>query len=1059
MLTCFKSVIRRPTQHVLLVLFLGIVSFGFITHVAEYLAVTQAVDKLSGYYKAIGYLNSNDGEVTDGARFLRDNELIAINDVQRACSGTLHGLYNSDLDGNTSKYGNGYRVSEFFVLGELIEKKYRATETLLSAGLEHYTLKFRVSERLYGYPDYAEEDNIITVLYYPDETDADWEAAFDTLQPNAVYAVKAYSTDGFTFLLRQAIPGGDWFLPATDSRIAEVVNADAVQEINRHRLYLDGTRDMSSLPFTQAGSHDGYLVDGRWLTAADNDTQNPVCVILEGFAETRGLSVGDSLTISMRDEPQLVHGYYPEGTVVDEADFIDDPTTTFTIVGIFNRTIFTQESIMLSSYSLTVYVPNSCIPAEYGASWNNYESVYGVGYSFVLNRPDDQDTFLQQYRKQLEDMGCTVTFVDNGWDAFSASAKSLARSTAFSTAMFAVIHLMTLILAAIFYFRLHQKEFSIARALGVSSARAIRWHLAPATLLGMIGIGVGSVLAWHRALGQIQVTLSTLIHDGQELNVQLSAGIPVLLCVISLVMLMFAALVCYAALSRHSVMDILYETRKNETRKNETHNNEMRKNWNSTRKQGMSPDVADIAKISAAPALPKGNGTFQADVSIPPESKEIPPANAPIPVPSAKNSVPYQTRFTCLARFTRRHISRSKGRTFLTLIVPVIFILALGWIQRSIDRAEQSIIDAYENVSVEAEILKRNSASHTTNPGFISDSAVKSILATGFVKESELVAPATNARLTRVTDATDTSLASAPATVNNVISKFTLCGITDASHLNRETKNVAVPSGDGKVTYQDGWDASMFEADYDPETTPCPVVIPETIRANQNISFGDELSLVTGLQKMTVVVRGSYTGRFNGLGSLSDDSSGDVVLMPHSSMQKLYDGKDIYYSVAKFVLEPTRNRELDTFRTAAEQIMKHDTYSLLAIRIVIWDEELRQVIEPLEKNLALMKLFYPVAQLAIIVATGIITLLSLMQKTKTAFLLHILGIPSRTVQVVLGSEQVLLGIIGSIIGTLVIIASGNWSIRTVPCVLVYLLGLMIGTVAGSISLTRNQNHA
>lgn len=61
-------------------------------------------------------------------------------------------------------------------------------------------------------------------------------------------------------------------------------------------------------------------------------------------------------------------------------------------------------------------------------------------------------------------MGNTIHFIDNGWDAFSTSAKSLARSTAFSTAMFAVIHLLTLALAAIFYFKLHQKEFSIARA-------------------------------------------------------------------------------------------------------------------------------------------------------------------------------------------------------------------------------------------------------------------------------------------------------------------------------------------------------------------------------------------------------------------------------------------------------------------------------------------------------------------------------------------------------------------------------------------------------------------
>ena len=381
----------------------------------------------------------------------------------------------------------------------------------------------------------------------------------------------------------------------------------------------------------------------------------------------------------------------------------------------------------------------------------------------------------------------------------------------------------------------------------------------------------------------------------------------------------------------------------------------------------------------------------------------------------------------------------------MTLIVAIVFILALGWIQRSIDRAEQGIINAYEGISVEAEILKHASGGYTTQPGFISSSTVDAILSTGFVKESEFVANATDSKLTR------------PLDTKKIMSAFTLCGITDATHLNLETRNMIVSGGGGMITYQDGWDASMFKADYDLETTPCPIVIPEAVLASQKISFGDELTLDTGTQEMTVVVRGSYSGSFNGMGHPPANRS--LVLMPHSSMRTLYDGRELFYSIAKFVIEPTMNRELDTFRAATEQIVENDTKSHLAIRLVIWDEELRQVIEPMDKNLTLMKLFYPIAQLAVIVATGIITLLSLMQKTKTAFLLHILGIPSRTVQVVLGSEQVLLGIIGSIIGTLVIIASGNWSVRTVPCVLVYLLGLTIGTVAGSISLTRNQNHA
>lgn len=141
----------------------------------------------------------------------------------------------------------------------------------------------------------------------------------------------------------------------------------------------------------------------------------------------------------------------------------------------------------------------------------------------------------------------------------------------------------------------------------------------------------------------------------------------------------------------------------------------------------------------------------------------------------------------------------------MTLIVAIIFILALGWIQRSIDLAEQSIIDAYENISVEAEILKRDSLSQAEQPGFIASSTIDAILSTGFAKESELVANVADAKPTRAPDAT------------RVMSAFTLCGITNANHLNRESRNVVLSSaGDGAITYQDGWDASLFEAYYDP---------------------------------------------------------------------------------------------------------------------------------------------------------------------------------------------------------------------------------------------------
>lgn len=43
-----KSIIRRPLLTILMMLLLGAVSFGFTTRAVEYLAVSRAVDDLSG---------------------------------------------------------------------------------------------------------------------------------------------------------------------------------------------------------------------------------------------------------------------------------------------------------------------------------------------------------------------------------------------------------------------------------------------------------------------------------------------------------------------------------------------------------------------------------------------------------------------------------------------------------------------------------------------------------------------------------------------------------------------------------------------------------------------------------------------------------------------------------------------------------------------------------------------------------------------------------------------------------------------------------------------------
>lgn len=157
------------------------------------------------------------------------------------------------------------------------------------------------------------------------------------------------------------------------------------------------------------------------------------------------------------------------------------------------------------------------------------------------------------------------------------------------------------------------------------------------------------------------------------------------------------------------------------------------------------------------------------------------------------------------------------------------------------------------------------------------------------------------------------------------------------------SSGMMVAGGDGVITYLNGWDDSMFEKDYG-NAEWYPIVVSEMMLERLNVNLDDQLILSAGSRAVTAIIKGSYTGQFNGLGNLT----GEAVLMPLSLMQELY-GDNLYYSVADFVLDPSLNRNLEAFRTTAEQVIADDTKSLLSLNLVIWDEELRTVVQPMEK--------------------------------------------------------------------------------------------------------------
>jgi ABC-type antimicrobial peptide transport system permease subunit len=129
--------------------------------------------------------------------------------------------------------------------------------------------------------------------------------------------------------------------------------------------------------------------------------------------------------------------------------------------------------------------------------------------------------------------------------------------------------------------------------------------------------------------------------------------------------------------------------------------------------------------------------------------------------------------------------------------------------------------------------------------------------------------------------------------------------------------------------------------------------------------------------------------------------------------------------------------------------------------MVYWDEELRSVVQPLEKSLSLLQVLYPVTVIvAVLIGLGL-NLLLVMQSARDAAILRVLGVSTGRVRGMYTIQQLLLSLFGVFMGL-----AGVAILRSQPAallekqlifgVLLFLGGALLGALLG-VYLTTNKN--
>ena len=1052
-----KSTLRQPLRSILLLLLIGLLSAAFTVRVVEYVLIQRETGRLGDYYRAIGTLQSaNSEEYNDvaGADLIAKSKYVGLEDRRRCCSGVLQGMYNGDTHGEMSdgyeksEYDVGVHNSDVFVYGKLLSTPALFKIGGWATGEEHeaYQFKFQVDQVEAGYPENVSEGKTVTLYWITDGKDI--SSILEELHVGDRYFLKAFYDARTTNMLQWDTPSenlivkplndsGLWFLPVEpgESVNLESPELDGLREElellreNLSAMLVVGTKDMSAMPNVQQVSKTYYLAEGRWLDRNDDRNTRKVCVVHQEFANFRGLSVGDTITLTLRNlEPANLgeegcYGYILDGEKWENWRDFSTQTETFEIVGLYGM-ISRNYGGELTCHNTVMYIPDSCMPEGFGAD----PETMVWDYSFVLKSSQDEAAFLGENREALEELGYSVSFVENHSENFWASVTPMRQSATFSAAVFAGVLLLGLVLAAFLYLLLRRRDFAILRAMGVPNGPAARGLLGPVALLGLLGIAAGSIPAWGYAMRKTAETLATISGpEGVEVSVELSRLYLVGICACVWALLVAFVAIGAGRLSRRPALELLQGAAGGRKKRKKT----------SQKPRQLEEKPGKVSQPGKA-RLVENVPTWQVQTDA---LKGLPRGRGP--------------GMGVSGWYVLRQIRRAPLKSALAMALALGFVVALGWMDLTAERSQAEADRLYETTVVEAEIVKSNpSVTVSGAENIINKSTVDAILETGLVQdvylESQLgyscVAPFAADNVDMVYDE------------SRMIRNVTYYGLNQPE---------AYCARNGiEITYAPGWDDGIFTEEWsldDTKKREIPVVLSTNMLTQLGLELENEFYAECDQTKNGNGGR-SY-GRYLVVGQYTGQASmeGDPVLLGLSALLAAEErlALEPAYSVAEFVLDPVKNRELSARREELKELVAQPNAGALDLTLVLWDEELTQVVGPLEQNVRLMSVLYPVtAALSVLIAIGVSVLL-LFQSAREMAALRAMGCTRRRVTGMFSCQQGLLCLLGILLGLVALGAlrggmEGVWKGKTLLCAGLYFLGATIGAMVTSAGLGRRK---
>lgn len=421
-----------------------------------------------------------------------------------------------------------------------------------------------------------------------------------------------------------------------------------------------------------------------------------------------------------------------------------------------------------------------------------------------------------------------------------------------------------------------------------------------------------------------------------------------------------------------------------------------------------------------------------------------------------------------LRDFSSKHILRSKVTSILLVVLAGIFIFSLLWMNYLTIKNEDLIEMAYRNHIITADIVLKENAVRKQGTGAIDHSHIENLENIGFIKDYKAVVLMIYEELYRNRD--------------GEVEKYEV-GEKDKVHFYTyepsfrvEASNKPYNSDEGIMRFSnlkfiEGYSLGDFEKEYSVDyTNPrnlrvldekgeefFPVLVSSKAMDHFDLELGDKILLKNSSNYLRLIMEayGTIVGTFDKVDRGKDrygfslENEKELFIYPISVLKAVE--HKLYYNKLEFLFNPEKNRELVERKEEIRRIVSTNPYNEVGTDLNFWDGELTNVVGPLEKNISLWEILYPVTFILSIIIAGILGFMMVLRRSTDVAILRILGVKEKEVRWNLFRENMVLVLIGIVVSTAVIIGitRNSYAIGVMKYVMV-IGGYLLGTIAGLI---------